>query len=289
MQNLTEYIFFILFSYLIRISGLWLSRRFASFLAVIFFYLIPIRKKTVISNLTYSFPDYSKKRINEIAFKCYKSFSITLIELLAIPWLSREQMKKMIECRNTDLIVDRFNENKGVILLSAHFGNWEYIALSVSLQIGLPFSVVVKPQRNPYVTKWLENVRTKWINKIIPSGISIRQVYKELLDKNIVAMVADQRGPKEGIKMDFMGRPAYFFSGPAMLAIKTGAPLLYGIPVRQKDYSYKAEIYEVSKDNLPEHEEQKVFELTRRQKEYLEEIIKSYPEQWLWMHKRWKY
>ena len=289
MQNLTEYIFFILFSYLIRISGLWLSRRFASFLAVIFFYLIPIRKKTVISNLTYSFPDYSKKRINEIAFKCYKSFSITLIELLAIPWLSREQMKKMIECRNTDLIVDRFNENKGVILLSAHFGNWEYIALSVSLQIGLPFSVVVKPQRNPYVTKWLENVRTKWINKIIPSGISIRQVYKELLDKNIVAMVADQRGPKEGIKMDFMGRPAYFFSGPAMLAIKTGAPLLYGIPVRQKDYSYKAEIYEVSKDNLPEDEEQKVFELTRRQKEYLEEIIKSYPEQWLWMHKRWKY
>ena len=289
MQNLTEYIFFIFFSYLVRISGLWISRRFASFLAVIFFYLIPIRKKTVISNLTYSFPDYSKKRINEIAFKCYKSFSITLIELLAVPWLSRDKMRKMIECRNADLIVDRFNENKGVILLSAHFGNWEYIALSVSLQIGLPFSVVVKPQRNPYVTKWLENVRTKWINKIIPSGISIRQVYKELLDKNIVAMVADQRGPKEGIKLDFMGRPAYFFSGPAILSIKTGAPLLYGIPVRQKDYSYKAEIYEINKDNLPEDEEGKVVELTRRQKEYLEEIINKHPEQWFWMHKRWKY
>ena len=289
MQNLTEYIFFIFFSYLVRISGLWISRRFASFLAVIFFYLIPIRKKTVISNLTYSFPDYSKKRINEIAFKCYKSFSITLIELLAVPWLSRDKMRKMIECRNADLIVDRFNENKGVILLSAHFGNWEYIALSVSLQIGLPFSVVVKPQRNPYVTKWLENVRTKWINKIIPSGISIRQVYKELLDKNIVAMVADQRGPKEGIKLDFMGRPAYFFSGPAILSIKTGAPLLYGIPVRQKDYSYKAEIYEINKDNLPEDEEEKVVELTRRQKEYLEEIINKHPEQWFWMHKRWKY
>lgn len=198
-------------------------------------------------------------------------------------------MMKMIECLNSDLIVNRYRDNKGVILLSAHFGNWEYIALSVSLQIGLPFSVVVKPQRNPYVTKWLENVRTKWINKIIPSGISIRQVYKELLGKNIVAMVADQRGPKEGIKMDFMGRPAYFFSGPAMLAIKTGAPLLYGIPVRQKDYSYKAEIYEVSKDNLPEDEEEKVIELTRRQKEYLEEIITRYPEQWFWMHKRWKY
>ena len=102
-------------------------------------------------------------------------------------------------------------------------------------------------------------------------------------------MVADQRGPIEGIKLDFMGRPAYFYSGPAMLALKTGAPLLYGIPVRQKDYSYKAFIYEVSKDNLQGSDSDKITELTRRHKVYLEKFIKEYPEQWFWMHKRWKY
>lgn len=289
MQNLTEFIFFQLFSFIIRITGLRPARKFSYFLALIFFYIIPIRKRTVIENLTYSFPEYSKKRINKIAYECYRSFSVTLLELLAIPWLSREQMKGMIQCRNSDLIITRYNENKGIVLLSAHFGNWEYIALSVSLQIEIPFYVVVKPQRNPYVTKWLEDARTKWINKIIPAGISIRQVYKELLDRNIVAMVADQRGPREGIKLDFMGRPAYFFTGPAVLALKTGAPILYSIPVRQKDYSYKAEVYEISKDNLPEGEEDKVIELTKRQKEYLEKFIRQYPEQWLWMHKRWKY
>ena len=224
-----------------------------------------------------------------MAFNCYRSFSITLVELLAIPWLNSKQMRNMVNCGNSDMITERFKENKGVILLSAHFGNWEYIAISVSLQINIPFYVVIKPQRNPYVTKWLEDVRTKWINKIIPSGISVRQVYKELLDKNIVAMVADQRGPIEGIKLDFMGRPAYFYSGPAMLALKTGAPLLYGIPVRQKDYSYKAVIYEVSKDNLQGSDSEKITELTRRHKEYLEKFIKEYPEQWFWMHKRWKY
>ena len=119
--------------------------------------------------------------------------------------------------------------------------------------------------------------------------MSIRQVYKELLDKKVVAMVADQRGPKEGIKLDFLGRPAYFFSGPAILALKTGAPLLYGIPVRRKDYTYTAEIFEVSKDNLPENDEDKVIELTKRHKEYLEKYIRENPEQWFWMHKRWKY
>jgi len=289
LQNLAEYIFFILFSYVVRITGLRIARRLSSILAIIFFYLIPVRKRTVIENLSLSFPDSTKKEIKKIAFRCYRSIAITLIELLAIPWLNEDQMKNMIRCKNSDLIVDRYNKNKGIILLSAHFGNWEYIALSVSLQTGIPFSVVVKPQRNPYVTRWLEAARTRWINKIIPAGISIRQVYKELLDRNIVAMVADQRGPKEGIRLDFMGRPAYFFSGPAMLSLKTGAPLLYGIPVRQKDYSYAAEIFEVSQDNLPENEEDKVIELTKRHKDYLENFIRANPEQWFWMHKRWKY
>jgi Kdo2-lipid IVA lauroyltransferase/acyltransferase len=289
LQNLTEYILFLIFSYFVKITGLRLSRKLSSILALIFFYVIPIRKRTVIKNLAYSFPEYSEKKIKKTAFDCYKSFSITLLELLAIPWLSREEMKQMVQCRNSGLIVSKFNEKKGIVLLSAHFGNWEYIALSVSLQIGIPFYVVVKPQRNPYVNKWLEDARTKWINEIIPSGISIRQVYKELLDRNIVAMVADQRGPREGVKLDFMGRPAYFFTGPAMLALKTGAPILYSIPVRQKDYSYKAEVYEVSKENLPEDENEKVIELTKRQKEYLEKFIRQYPEQWFWMHKRWKY
>jgi KDO2-lipid IV(A) lauroyltransferase len=289
LQNIIEYIFFILFSFLVRVAGLNLSRKGSVILALVFFYLIPIRKKTVIENLSFSFPDFSRKEIRKIAFNCYKSFAITLVELLAIPWLSKNEMEQMIQCENANFIREKYNEGKGVVLLSAHFGNWEYIALSVSLQIGIPFHVVVKPQRNPYVTKWLENARTKWINKIIPSGISIRQVYKELLNKNIVAMVADQRGPADGPRLDFMGRKALFFTGPAALAVKTGAPVLISIPVRQKDYSYKATLAEISKKDLPEEEEGKVREITIRLKEYLEGFIRKNPEQWFWMHKRWKY
>ena len=288
MQNLIEYIFFILFSFLVRVAGLNFSRKGSVILALVFFYLIPIRKKTVIENLSLSFPDFSRQKINKIAFICYRSFAITLIEILAIPWLSKNEMEKMIQCENAHFIKEKHDEGKGVILLSAHFGNWEYIALSVSLQIGIPFYVVIKPQRNPYVTRWLEEVRTKWINKVIQSGISIRQVYKEILNKNIVAMVADQRGPSDGLKLDFMGRQALFFTGPAVLAVKTGAPVLYGIPVRQKDYSYRAKIVEISKENLPEDEKGKVTEITIRLKEHLEGFIREFPEQWFWMHKRWK-
>ena len=81
--------------------------------------------------------------------------------------------------------------------MSGHFGNWEYCAISAGVQLNKKFSVVVKPQRNPFVNDWLNRVRTKWTNDIVPLGISIRNIYSVLLNKGIIAMVADQRGPEE--------------------------------------------------------------------------------------------
>jgi KDO2-lipid IV(A) lauroyltransferase len=269
--------------------GLRLSRKVASFLAYLFYYLIPIRKVTVKDNLHRAFSRYSEKEINRIAFGSYKSFMITFIEILFLPSISKSMMESAIEFENIELIQNKYAEGKGLILLGAHFGNWEYVALSGALQAGIPFTVIVKPQRNILVTNWLDNLRIKFGNKIVPLGISVRQVYKELKDKRIVAMAADQRGPSDGVRIDFMGRKASVYAGPAMLALKTGAPMLFGVTVRQPDFSYKTEIEVISTDNLPENEELKIQELSQRHAAALEKYIIKYPEQWLWMHKRWKY
>lgn len=289
MQNKLEYAIFLSFALMVKILGLNLSRRFSFFLAAFFYYFVPIRKKTVFENLTMAFPNYSKKKIKKIAFGSYRSFCITLVEILYMPNMSKEEIIESVKCSNPDLIVEKYKENNGVILLSAHFGNWEYIACSMSAVIDIPFTVITKPQRNPYVTKWLDTVRIRWGNKIVSLGISIRQVYKELKQKNIVAMVADQRGPSDGTRVDFFGRKASVYPGPAILSLKTKAPILYGIAIRQPDYSYKATMVEISQDNLPEKEEDKVTEISRRHTAYLEEVMRKHPEQWFWMHKRWKY
>lgn len=289
MTNRIEYIIFKAFSYFFKFCGLKLSRKFSSILALVFFYFIPIRKKTTFDNLAKAFPEYSTEQINKIAFGCYKSFAISLIEMLYSPWMTKAQIEKAIDCSNIDFIMEKYNDKKGLLLLSAHFGNWEYMALSIGTQLKLPLHVVVKPQRNPFVTDWLDAMRTKWGNKIITLGVSIRQVYKELKEKNIIAMVADQRGPSDGIRVNFFGRKATIYPGPAVLALKTNAPILYGIPVRQPDYSYKTDFYEISCADLPENEEEKIIELNQRMFNYLESFIRKYPEQWLWMHKRWKY
>jgi KDO2-lipid IV(A) lauroyltransferase len=289
MKNIIEYILFLSFSKLFKIIGLNFSRKFSFFIAVVFYYLIPIRKNTVLENLRNAFPGYDEKRIKGIAFGNFKSFAITFTEILYMTWMKEEDIKKQVDCVNMDLIKKKYEENKGVILLSAHFGNWEYVAASVAAQLSIPFSVVIKPQRNPSVTDWMNRARTKWNNQIVQLGISIRYTYQTLKDKKIVAMVADQRGSEESTKINFFGRTTSVHTGPAVLALKTGAPILYGIPVRQSDYCYKTVMIEISTDNLPDSQDEKIKEISQRHMTYLEGYIRKYPEQWLWMHKRWKH
>jgi len=289
VKNRLEYIAFVSFSYLLRILGLEVSRRVAPLLAFIFFYLIPIRKKVVLENLQIAFPKNDKAANKKLAFGTYSSFAITLVEILYLPFLDKNKLIETVNCINPALIIERFNEGKGLILLSSHFGNWEYGAISTSVQTHLPFSVVVKPLRNPLVYEWMNKGRTKFGNEVVPLGISIRKTYQTLKEKKVVAMVADQRGPKEGVKVDFFGRKVSIYTGPAALALKTGAPIICGIPIRTENYKYKLLFVEIPVDNLPDNEEDKILEISQRYTSYLEQVIREHPEQWLWMHKRWKY
>lgn len=289
MKNILEYILFVLLSYLCRLIGLKLSRKFSSLIALFFFYLLPIRKDVVFDNLKHAFPQLSDEEIRKIALASYKSFTLTLVEILYLPWMSKEEISDVIKFEKLNLILEKEKENNGVILLSAHFGNWEYCAIGAGILLNKKFSVVVKSQRNPFVNDWMNRFRTKWTNEVVPLGLSIRNVYAVLLNKGIVAMVADQRGPIESIKLEFFGRKTSVYTGPAVLALKMNTPIIYGISVRQPDFSYKVILDEISKENLPEDYDEKVKVLSKRMLKYLEEAIRKNPEQWFWMHKRWKH
>jgi len=289
MKNKIEYIILLFFSRIFQLLGLKLSRKLSIALAVLFYYFIPIRKATVLDNLRNAFPAYSENKIKRIAFGNYKSFAITLVEILSLPGTSKKDIEKKVNCKNPDLIIDRYNSNSGVILLSAHFGNWEYMAISMGVKLNISLAAVAKEQRNPYVTKWMNRERTKWNNTVVPLGISIRQIYQTLKNKQIVAMVADQRGSEEGAKIDFFGRNISVHTGPAALSLKTGAPILYALSVRQTDYTYDTTFTEISKDNLTGSTEEKIIQLSQRHMSHLEDYVRKYPEQWLWMHKRWRH
>ncbi|GMU86138.1 MAG: hypothetical protein AMXMBFR48_13800 [Ignavibacteriales bacterium] len=289
MKNRLEYILFRSLSRLLCFAGMGFARKFSDLIALLFYYVIPIRKAVVKKNLRIAFPDLSAGEIDRTAFGSYKSFARSLVEILMMPSLTEESLRNLVASDSVGLIKQKHDEGKGVILMTAHYGNWEYSALAIGLYTGIPLYVVTKSQRNTLVNDWLNSNRTKFGNVIVPLGASIKLVFKQLYDKKVIAMVADQRGPSDGIKMEFMGRETRVYAGPASLSIKTGAPILMGFIERQPDDSYRMEFQEISMDGLPSDFEAATTELTRRHISLLEAQLRKKPEDWLWMHNRWKY
>lgn len=289
MKNALEYFLFSSLSKIFCLLGIERSRKFATPLASFFFYFLPIRKDVVKKNLGLAFPAFSENEVNKTAFDCYKSLAITLIEILCLPVLNEKDIEKLFHFENFSLLEKKYSDKKGVILLVSHSANWEYATLAISKKMGVPFGVIMKEQRNTMVSDWMVKYRSKWGNRMITLGISVRNFYKELLEKHIVLLAADQRAPKESKRVLFFGRLSTCFSGPASLAVKTGAPIIFALMHREKDLKYRIRFEEVSLENLPTDEDEKILEISQRHTAMLEEAIKTAPEQWLWMHDRWKF
>ena len=288
MQNKIEYLLFISFSKLFCFLGLHVSRKVAGLLGGFFYYCVPIRKKVVFKNISLAFPELSESEQKQLVRDIYKSAAITFIEILALPSLTKEELLSSMTY-DSRIAKECYARGQGLIMMTAHFGNWEYGAIASGLNLGVSIAVVTKNQRNPYVNEYINKYRTKWGNRVVPLGLSIKEIFTELRAKNVVGLVADQRGPSDGPRINFFGRPSAAYTGPAALAIKTGAPLIFCIAVRQPDYHYEFQSEEISKENLPEDREEAILELSQRASDKLEDAIRKNPSQWFWMHNRWKY
>lgn len=289
VKNRFEYFLFTSFAGVFSLVGIKRARYAAHLLAFLFYYVIPIRKSTVISNLKLAFPGLTEEEVKRLSYKSYYSFAVTIIEIMCIPGLEVDQLKKMVNCPELELIRKKYDEGKGAILLTAHFGNWELGAVSIGAQLGVPLYVAVKQQRNNLVGAWLNMMREKFGNKTVQLGMSFRNIFKELKNRHIIGLVGDQRGDPDGPRVTFMGISSAVYPGTAVLAIRTGAPVIVCIVARQKDFSYTGFVQVIETSELEGTEEEKILEINQRYSDILEKYIRIYPEQWLWMHKRWKY
>ena len=288
MKNKIEYFFLKLLSYIISRLNFSTARKLAKFLSFIFYYFIPIRKKVVEKNLNIAFPDLCKKEKKILIKKIYQNLFIVLIEILYLPFLTESEIKKLVTIKNREVIENALKRNKGLILVSAHFGNWEILAISAALNLGREFSVIIKPLRNPLVDLYINEWRTKFGNSVFPLGMSIKNIFKELLDKRIVALLADQRASTNSLEMEFFGKKTHVYEGPAVLSIKTGAPIIFAIGIRQSDYTYLVELKEISTTSN-KNEKEKIILITQNYITLLEDYIRRYPDQWFWFHNRWKH
>jgi len=254
-----------------------------------FFHLIRIRRSVTIENLRAAFPEYSTKQVKRIARESYISLAVSILEMLWIPKFTKDILSRELHIENPDLIEEKRRENRGVLFLSGHIGNWELMAFGVGKLLGFSYLMVVHPQNNPRVRDLVNGLRTSGGNRIVDMRLAGRSILRALSNNESVALLADQSAPRESIYVNFFGRPAATFEGPAVMALKTRAPILMCFCVREKDYRYRIWFEELEYDDLVGYTPENIAALTERHVKALERVIFQYPGQWLWQHRRWKH
>src|SRR4030042_1009896 len=209
--------------------------------------------------------------------------------MMCMSYISRETVPSDVNLSNLELIEEKFNINKRLVLLTAHIGNWELGAASASSQLGIPFHVLAKPQRNPYMTNWLKSNREMFGNKEILLGLSARDIFIILKNGGIVGVLGDQRGPNESPRVKFFGRDTAINSGIAAIALKTKTPVVVAMIIRQPSGLYNVYLEELKLEELKGNKEEQIIEFNQKYMHILEKYVTKHPEQWFWMHNIWKY
>ncbi|NOY78246.1 MAG: lysophospholipid acyltransferase family protein [Calditrichaeota bacterium] len=269
-----------------QILPYWLAVRLSRVLSFLAFSIFRVRRDVTLQNLQRAFPEKSARACTQLAKKVYDHFGRVAMDFLYLSRLIPKKIMQLVVFENETVLRDALKQGKGVVLNGGHLGNWEFMAAIVPLK-GYPTSIIVGTQRNSLADEWINSNRLLAGSKIIHVGGAVRKSLKALGQGECVALLSDQDAGKDGQFVPFFGRKASAPVGAALLALKSGAPMIYSQTV-WKNGRYVVEFKEIPTRDLDGPTPENLWELTRRFTETLEENIRKYPDQWFWMHRRWK-
>jgi Kdo2-lipid IVA lauroyltransferase/acyltransferase len=257
-------------------------------LARAFYHLSLKHRLITIHNLLRSFPKKPLDEIVKIAKGSFRSFALIGAEGIDIPYLNKDNLNKWITIEGLDNYLAANNEGKGVLLFGAHFGNWELgnAALAITTK---PFVFVYRILDSPFLEKNITAVRASYGNVSLSKENAMRPMIR-LLKKGItINLLIDQNVAwYGGVFVDFFGHPACAISGLALLALHTEAPVLSAFTRRLPGGKYILEISKKVKIIRTADRAKDVLNNTQNFNKIIEENIRRNPEQWFWMHQRWK-
>jgi len=240
------------------------------------------------ANLKAAFPEKSSKDLKRINRAHFENLGMNVIELLKLPFMAKDYLRRHVKLENVDSLKFSLEQGKGVIVLTAHFGNWEIASLVASLN-GYTMSVFAREQKYEKLNNLLNQFRQSTGCKVITKGFSIKDIIRTLNNNGIVAMLSDQDAGANGVFVNFFNRPASTAQGIIAFGSKTGAKILPSFIWRVGVDKHIARVGDPFKLIVSTGDKEKDVQVNlQRIADILEDYIRKFPEQWLWAHKRWK-
>ncbi len=277
----------------------WLARRLprrmrlalGRYVGGLFFRRDKKHREVTIDNIGRAYgTEKTKAERTALAEAAFRHFGAMFFELLTLGRPGKDKIYELVEFDGVDRYEEARDPEKGVILVTSHYGNWEIHAIAHGFLFG-PMNVVAREQENPYLNRRLEEVRMLSGNKVIYKAQALRQTYSLLKEGETVAIVIDQNVHlKDAIFVDFFGRKAATTPIAAWLALRTGAALLpaFSIPLPTGRYRL---VYEEPIDcDAYSHlsQDEAIHAITQELTSIQERVIREQPEFWLWMHRRFR-
>lgn len=259
-----------------------LIKGLARLLMLLPFCRVKYAQQTIIEHL-----ELSETEARALVQDFFETFLSNALEMAGLRFLPAEQLLERVDCEGLEHLEAALSLGKGAIIVSGHFGTWEFMPHWLSLR-GYPVTTVVRRQNNELVDAWFEAMRQVHGGKTTDSGFGMRPILRALKRGEILALMVDQDNGKAGIFVKFFNKWASAPTGPAVIGLRTGAPIvpLTIFPNKKGRHEFKIEKPLYMQDYQNDLGGQ--LELTRAYTVILEKRIRQLPQHWFWVHRRWK-
>ena len=259
----------------------------------VLFHCLPFRRKVILANLYRVYGDtVAPDEIVRLAQAHYGHLWRLFGEFLKFRWLSQARKAALVRVENIEGLVAAVNQGRGVLVLTGHFGNWEVATIA-----GIGNYPEVRGRfhfvRRAIKPKWLDALVTRRFNQagfgVLPKRGSLDAILATLAAGDMIVFPFDQHArPPDGIEVDFFGHPAWTFKSLAIIALATGAPVLPATSWREADGRHVLRFEDPLSPIECANTNDAIRANTRAYNETLERLILARPEQWYWVHRRWK-
>lgn len=275
-------------SHILNLLPVFVIKGFSKIIAFLWYWIFPFRVNLIIKNLKLAYG--KEKRFSEIrvlAKENLRHYVYLLLEFIQFRTLSHEDFSRRVSIENLHFLQEAQNENRGIILLTAHLGNFEWMAARASTA-HLPLNIIVRPFKNKVLNFLVNEQRQKSGIGLLGPKDSAWKVLKLLSDRKIVGVIFDQRKGSDAVWVQFFGTPALTAKGLAYLIEKSQAIVL-PVYAARKEYGHMTVFCEepVSYKKVGTRSEN-IYHNTQLYTNVVEQMVRKHPEQWFWIHNRWK-